>query len=129
MGSDRTAPETLQFARDWAATIGMVPIQVRKEQLGYSIDRFLRATRKEVLRQVADGIILPEEIDKAWMLSYGTDLGPCGMMDIVGFHTTASIEKVDHADSQDPADALPQFLLDMVVRRELGVSASKGFCE
>ena len=129
MGSDRTAPETLQFAQDWAAKIGMVPIQVHKEQLGYAMNRLWRVIKKEVLRQVAQGIILPEEIDKAWMLSYGTEVGPCGMMDIIGLHTVASIEKVYQMDSQDPTDAPPQLLLDMVERGELGVSTGKGFYE
>jgi 3-hydroxybutyryl-CoA dehydrogenase len=127
MGNEETAPETLKFARDWASAIGMVPIQVRKEQLCYSMNRLWRVIKKEVLRQVAEGIVLPEEIDKAWMLSYGMDIGPCGMMDVIGLHTIASIEKVYFEDSKDPADAPPQFLLDMVERGELGVTTGTGF--
>jgi len=129
MGAPETAPETIRFARDWAAAIGMIPIQVRKEQLGYSFNRLWRVIKKEVLRQVAEGVILPDEIDKAWMLTFGTEYGPCGMMDDIGLHSIVAVEKVYHEDSGDAGDAPPEFLLEMVERGELGVGSGKGFYE
>jgi len=123
----QTDAATIKFAQDWAAAIGMIPITTRKEQMGYSFNRLWRVIKKEVLRQVAEGVILPEEIDKAWMLTFGTQYGPCGLMDEIGLHSVAKVEKCYEEDSGDPSDAPPDFLLEMVARGETGISSGKGF--
>ncbi len=127
MTNAETGPATIRFALAWADAIGMVPIQVRKEQLGYAFNRLWRVIKKEVLRQVAEGVILPEEIDRAWMLTFGTPYGPCGLMDKVGLKGICNVENIYYEDSSDPSDAPPQFLIDMVNRGELGIPSGKGF--
>ena len=119
--------ETIAFARQWAAGIGMIPIHTRKEQLGYAFNRLWRVIKKEVLRQVSEGVILPEEIDKAWMLTFGTPYGPCGLMDEIGLKGIRNVERIYHLDSGDPTDAPPAFLDEMIERGETGILAGKGF--
>jgi 3-hydroxybutyryl-CoA dehydrogenase len=63
------------------------------------------------------------------MLTFGTECGPCGMMDDIGLHSIVAVEKVYHEDSGDAGDAPPGFLLEMVERGELGVGSGKGFYE
>ena len=122
-----TASETILFAKAWARAIGMIPVWVRKEQLGYSFNRMWRVIKKEALRQIAQGYSTPQDIDRSWMLSFGVEQGPCGLMDEVGLHSILSIEKVYYQNSNDPADRAPDFLVEMVERGETGLPAGKGF--
>lgn len=127
MAAAATAPETKAFAKAWARAIGMIPIECRKEQLGYSFNRLWRVIKKEVLRQIAEGYATPDSIDRAWMLTFGTDIGPCGIMDEIGLHTVLGIEKVYQQASGDPWDAPPAFLEAMVREGKLGVASGEGF--
>ncbi len=127
MGSKQTASETIQFAKDWSKGIGMVCIHVKKEQLGYSFNRLWRVIKQETLRQLDQGYATPEGIDRAWMLSFGTNAGPCGIMDEIGLHTVLSIENIYYQDSGDERDKPPRILEDMVAAGKLGVLNGQGF--
>jgi 3-hydroxybutyryl-CoA dehydrogenase len=127
MGNPATAPETIAFARAWARAIGMIPLLTRREQMGYSFNRLWRVIKKEVLRQIAEGYTTPHDIDRAWMLAFGTDFGPCGLMDQVGMHSIRKIELAYFHASGDPTDRPPEFLDRMITENELGESTGKGF--
>ena len=127
MTADTVADETIAFAEAWARVIGMVPVRTRKEQLGYSFNRLWRVIKKEVLRQIAEGHATPGDIDRAWMMTFGTEMGPCGLMDDIGLHSVVAVEKVYHEASGDPADPPPDFLVRMVEAGELGVASGSGF--
>ncbi len=127
MGSNETSTETIQFAKDWSKAIGMICIHVKKEQLGYSFNRLWRVIKKETLRQLDQGYTTPEDIDKAWMLSFGTDIGPCGIMDEVGLHTVLSIENIYYQKSGDESDKPPKILEQMVGDGKLGTLRGEGF--
>jgi 3-hydroxybutyryl-CoA dehydrogenase len=111
----------------WARHIGMVPIETRKEQLGYSFNRLWRVIKQEALRQIAEGYATPESIDRAWMLNFGAEIGPCGIMDEIGLHTVLAIERVYHEASGEARDRPPAFLVEMVKAGKLGVVSGQGF--
>jgi 3-hydroxybutyryl-CoA dehydrogenase len=127
MGSIETAAETTAFARAWAKAIGMVPILTRRDTMGYSFNRLWRAIKKEVLQQWGSGQSEPEDLDRAWMLTFGTPYGPFGLMDMVGLKTILKIEEAYLAASGDESDRPPLQLYEMVARGELGVATGKGF--
>lgn len=127
MGGSKTAPETIAFALDWAKAIDMIPILTRTEQMGYSFNRLWRAIKKEVLQQWGRGAGTPEDIDRAWMLTFGMPYGPFGLMDQVGLATILKIEERYFEASGDEADRPPGALYDKVARGELGVATGKGF--
>jgi 3-hydroxybutyryl-CoA dehydrogenase len=127
MGGTETAPQTIAFAIAWAKAIGMVPILTRRENMGYSFNRLWRAIKKEVLSQVGKGYGDPEDIDRAWMLTFGTPYGPFGLMDQVGLATILKIEERYFEASGDESDRPPAMLYAMVERGELGVATGKGF--
>lgn len=129
MTSPATAPATREFALAWARHVGMVVVETRKEQLGYSFNRLWRVIKREALRQVAGGYATAADLDKAWMLAFGTPFGPCGLMDEVGLGSVLAIEKVYFADSGDESDRPPAFLEEMVARGELGAQSGRGFYE
>jgi 3-hydroxybutyryl-CoA dehydrogenase len=127
MGCELTAPKTIEFAKAWAAALGMVVLHVRKDQMGYSHNRLWRAIKQEVLRQIDEGVASPEDIDRGWMLAFGTDIGPCGIMDAVGLATILSVEESYYRDSGKDADHPPQILKAMVAEGNLGIQSGKGF--
>lgn len=127
MTCNKTSSDTISFARDFARAIGMVPILVRKEQLGYSFNRLWRVIKKEVLRQIDQGFSTPEDIDRAWMLMFGTDMGPCGLMDDVGLHTVLAVERIYYEESGEEADRPPASLVELIEHNQLGVTTGSGY--
>ena len=127
MGHPGTDPATIDEAKRFLRRLGLVPIVARREIQGYPTNRIWRAIKKESLHLVAGGYLSAEEIDRAWMLDWGTPIGPCGLMDVVGLDVVRDIENVYYEASGDPSDRPPGFLDRMVERGELGVKSGKGF--
>ncbi|MEM8987194.1 MAG: 3-hydroxyacyl-CoA dehydrogenase NAD-binding domain-containing protein [Pseudomonadota bacterium] len=127
MTCEATLEETVIFAKNWARAIGMIPIWSRKEQLGYSFNRLWRVIKAEVLRQIDQGVTTPHDIDRAWMMAFGTTFGPCALMDKVGLHSVLAVEKIYIDASGDVEGQPPQTLLDYVERGDLGEVSGKGF--
>jgi len=127
MGADAMTPETAAFATAWARHIGMVPVHCRKEQMGYVFNRIWRVIKKEALRQIAEGYADAESIDRAWRLAFGTDFGPCSLMDEIGLGSVLKIEHAYADESGDPADRPPAFLEAWVAEGRLGVASGRGF--
>ncbi len=121
------APGAVTFAQAWARAIGMVPLLCRKEQMGYSFNRLWRAIKKEVLRQIEEGYATPEDIDRAWMLSFDTPMGPCGIMDEISLPSVAKVEHQYALASGDPADEAPAFLHRMIAAGKHGARTGEGF--
>ena len=84
MWNPKTSEATQKAALGWARTLKMVPIVCKKELMGYSFNRVWRAIKKEVLYVTDLGACDPQDIDRAWILSFGTPMGPFGMMDQIG---------------------------------------------
>jgi len=127
MGNAQTAPETIDSVLKFVRDLGLIPILVKKEILGYATNRVWRAVKKEVLFLLNKGHITPEDMDRAWMLDWGTDIGPCGLMDIVGLDVIRDIEMIYYGASGDPTDHPPKLLLDMIAQGKLGVKSGEGF--
>lgn len=128
MGSPETDPtiyqEIVQFARD----IGMVPIQLKKEQPGYILNSllipFLTAGQELWVKGVAD----PHMIDRTWMIATGAPFGPFGILDAVGIRTAYNIllaAEKEHPDAGlETIGAKLKELLDEV---KLGMESGEGF--
>jgi 3-hydroxybutyryl-CoA dehydrogenase len=127
MGGTATTDETMARARHFVRTLGLTPLQVRKESTGFLFNRVWRAIKKECLHLVDDGVASYEDVDRAWMIAVGTPAGPFGLMDIVGLDVVRDIEMLYYRASGDVSDAPPQLLLDKIARGELGLKTGKGF--
>lgn len=127
MGHSQSDPAVLAFAEAWARHLRMVPVRTHKEQMGYAMNRLWRVIKREALRQVAEGITTPADLDRAWMLVFGMPIGPFGIMDEVGLETILHIEERYARAGADPTDHPPQFLHDMVAAGRTGSRAGGGF--
>jgi len=127
MGGSKTAPEIIEAGKAWVRSVGCVPLTVKKEILGFCFNRVWRAIKRETLYMWGNGFVDLRDVDRAWMIFYGTQQGPFGLMDRVGLDVVYDIEMVYYNESKDPKDHPPEALKAMVDRKELGVKTGKGF--
>ena len=127
MWNPKTSEATQKAALRWARTLKMVPIVCKTELMGYSFNRVWRAIKKEVLYVTNLGASDPEDIDRAWILSFGTPMGPFGMMDQIGLDTIQKIEMRYYEASGDVRDKPPKILNDLVAAGHLGEKTGRGF--
>jgi carnitine 3-dehydrogenase len=71
VGGRKTAPETIERAKAFYASIGMKPLVVRKEIDAFIGDRLLEAFWREALWLVHDDVATAEEIDDVVRYSFG----------------------------------------------------------
>ena len=127
MRGTATSDETIERVRQFAQTIGVTPLLVRKESTGFLFNRVWRAIKKETLHLVDDGVASYEDVDRAWMIFTGMPIGPFGLMDMVGLDVIRDIEMVYYKESGDESDLPPKLLLDRIAGGKLGVKAGRGF--
>jgi 3-hydroxybutyryl-CoA dehydrogenase len=105
----------------------LVPLVVRKESTGFVFNRVWRAVKREVLHLVDEGVASPQDVDRAWMVFTGQDLGPFGLMDQIGLDVIRDIEKVYQRESGEERDVPPAYLEEMIQQGNLGEKSGKGF--
>jgi 3-hydroxybutyryl-CoA dehydrogenase len=127
MGGTATTEETMERVRRFVRSLGLTPLLVRKESTGLLFNRVWRAIKKECLHLVDEGVGSYEDLDRAWIIAFGTPVGPFALMDMVGLDVVRDIEMVYYRASGDLSDAPPQLLLDKIARGELGLKTGKGF--
>ncbi len=87
MKHERTSPEVFDEVIEFAKAIAMVPIPLHKEQPGYVLNTLLVPHLKASMQLVVEGITEPQIVDKTWMISTGSPLGPFAFLDIIGPNT------------------------------------------
>jgi len=125
--SERVYDEVVEFAE----SIGMIPLKLRKEQPGYILNSilvpFLEASQTLLMNGVAD----IETIDMTWRLATGAPVGPFQILDVVGIQTAYNILK-NYADTADDPNSEHAKLAAMLKNDYLdkghnGVEAGEGF--
>lgn len=127
MRGTKTTNKALEAAKVFSYSIGVKPLIVLKESTGFVFNRVWRAIKKESLTVADEGVASFEDVDRAWMSLYDTNMGPFGLMDRVGLDVVRDIELVYYGESGNPRDKPPGILLDKISRGELGVKTGKGF--
>jgi 3-hydroxyacyl-CoA dehydrogenase len=124
MGHPGTDPAAYDTVVDFARRIGMVPIELHKEQPGYVVNSlqvpFYQAAQALVVKGVAD----PETVDLAWRTATGAPHGPFQSLDVIGLKTVYNIDASGDEEAQANARYLKEHYLD---EGKLGVSTGEGF--
>ena len=131
MGHPGTDPKVFDQVVEFAKAIGMVPIPIYKEQNGYVLNSLLIPLLDASFELWKNKVADAESIDKTWMISMRTIMGPFGIMDIIGVKTMYNIAKYWGEKLNDPvklenADILKSEFID---KGNLGASTGKGFYE
>lgn len=129
MSQPLTAQNTMDSAAAFVGEMGLVPILVKKEIMGYAHNRLWRAMKKEVLFLINEGHIDAHDMDRAFMLEWNVPIGPCGLMDEIGLDVVRDIEMNYFKATGDPSDRPPRVLTDLVDQGKLGVKSGEGFYE
>jgi len=127
MWNPKTSESTRKAAVAFAKKIKMIPIVCNKELMGYAFNRIWRAVKKEALYVANSGAASPADIDRAWMLIFGTPHGPFGLMDRIGLDSVHKVEMRYYDDSGDERDKPPKILDDLLEKGDRGEKTGKGF--
>ena len=129
MGHPGTSSEVYNQVVEFAQQIGMIPLQLHKEQPGYILNSmlvpFLMSAQFLWVNDVAD----PATIDKTWELATSAPAGPFKILDIVGLDTAYAINNMNPDSKVEGTDIyrLNQRLKAMIDAGETGINAGKGF--
>ena len=77
--------------KEFAKSIRMIPLPIKKEKSGYLLNSMLVPFLLSGMDLLANGISDPESIDKAWTLGTGAPKGPFQIIDVVGLQTAYNI--------------------------------------
>ena len=92
MGHPRTDPHVYEAVVEFARSIGMEPIEIKKEHPAYILNSLLGAWFDSGLDLVLDDIAEPDMVDKTWRIATGAPEGPFQWLDIVGLRTVYNIQ-------------------------------------
>ena len=129
MGHPGTSQEYYDKVVKFAASIGMVPLQLHKEQPGYILNSMLVPFLSAAQGLWANGVSDPETIDLTWRLATSAPAGPFAILDIVGLETAYNINQMKPAAHQEGTTEykIGKLLKEKIDKGETGITAGKGF--
>ncbi|MET0525738.1 MAG: 3-hydroxyacyl-CoA dehydrogenase [Nocardioides sp.] len=126
MGHPGTDPAEFERVLRFAGEIGLVPIPIHKEQHGYIINTLLVPWCNAALDLVVRGVTDAHSVDRTWMITLQTGLGPFGMMDRMGLGVVHHVAQLVASDGPDVARYLDEHFIQA---GRLGVASGHGFYE
>lgn len=124
MGHSETSKQTYEVVVQFARDIGMIPIQLHKEQAGYVLNSLLVPFLSAASALLVDDIARVEDIDNAWKIASGAPKGPFEIYDIVGLMTAYNISSRGSEKQQKFAKLLKEEYID---KGKLGITTGEGF--
>lgn len=91
MVQDQTSQDSFAAVTEFARSIRMIPLPVKKEKAGYLLNSQLIPWLLSGLDLYANGISDPRSIDIAWTMGTGAPKGPFQVFDTVGLTTAYNI--------------------------------------
>jgi len=129
MGHPGTDAVIFDQVVEFARSIGMVPVPIHKEHHGYVLNSLLIPLLSAAGTLYIKGVTDFESIDKTWMISTGSKMGPFGIMDIIGMQTIYDIEMLLGEKFNDKAMLARAefFKSNFIDKGKLGVKSGEGF--
>ena len=132
---EKTTQETFDRAKAFYESLGMKPLNVRKEVDGYIGNRLQEAMWREILYMVRDGIATPKDIDDAIIYGFGIRLafmgtcltfhlggGPGGMAHLLDHFGPTLKDPLSYLIGPDLTPELRQSMIDGVNEETEGKS-------
>lgn len=125
MGTELTSPAAYDTVVEFAADMGMVPIEIKKEKAGYVLNSLLVPFLNAAGELLVDGIADPETVDKTWRIATGAPSGPFQIYDVIGLMTPYNVAM---ADPRPKSQAFAKYLKEEYIDKgKLGVATGEGF--
>jgi 3-hydroxyacyl-CoA dehydrogenase len=129
MGHPGTDTAVFEGLLEFAEEIGLVPIPIRKEQSGYIINSLLVPWVTAALELLVRGVSDVQSIDRTWMITMRSGIGPFGMMDRMGLGVVHHVaELLGESDPSSQALDYARYLDEHLIQKgHLGVASGQGF--
>jgi 3-hydroxyacyl-CoA dehydrogenase len=130
MAHPGTTRDTLTAVTEFSIEIGQVPLPVRKEQNGYILNSWLMPLLTASLALVVDGVSTHQDVDRSFLIANrGCQLGPFGIMDMVGMRTCHHVAHHWGTIKNDPQMLANAAYLksNMLEDGRLGMESGEGF--
>lgn len=129
MGHPGTDPAVFDQLLTFAGEIGLVPIPIRKEQNGYIINSLIVPWCFAAVDLLVRGVSDFESIDRTWMITLQTGIGPFGMMDRMGLGVVHHVAKlIGETTSNSQALEYARYIDEHYIQKgRLGVATGQGF--
>ncbi len=124
MGHPGTSPEAFKAVSQFASDIGMVPIEIHKEQPGYVLNSLLVPLLRAAGQLLVNGIADPEAIDNTWKIGTKSPRGPFEIFDIIGLNTVYAVSSTPGSGQENFAAYVKERYLD---KGKLGITTGEGF--
>jgi len=127
MGHPGTDPAVFERVLAFAGEIGLVPIPVRQEQEGYLSNSLLVPWCTAALDLVVRGVSDFQSIDRTWMITVSSGIGPFGMMDRMGLGVVHHVAELLAAHDTGAAEYARYLDERFIQQGHLGVASGQGF--
>ena len=129
MGHPGTDPAVFERVLKFAEEIGLVPIPIRKEQNGYIINSLIVPWCTAALDLLVRGVSDFQSIDRTWMITLQSGMGPCGMMDRMGLGVVYHVAKlIGETTPNTQALEYARYVDEHFIQKgRLGVASGQGF--
>ena len=129
MGHPGTDQAAFERVLEFAGEIGLVPIPIRKEQSGYIINSLLVPWCTAALELLVRGVSDVQSIDRTWMITLQSPMGPFGMIDRMGLGVVYHVAKlIGETTPNTRALESAEYLDKHFIQKELlGVTSGEGF--
>ncbi len=129
MGHPGTDPAVFERVVTFAEEIGLVSIPIRKEQNGYIINSLIVPWCTAALDLLVRGVSDFQSIDRTWMITLRSGIGPFGMMDRMGLGVVYHVATlIGETTSNTGALESARFLDEQFIRHgHFGVASGRGF--
>lgn len=127
MGHAETDENIAQQVIEFARSIGMIPLHVKKEQPGYILNSLLVPFLSAGETLWATGVADPETIDKTWMIATGAPMGPFAILDVVGIHTAYNIVQAEAQIDPSKQPLVDKLKTEFLDQGKTGQGSGEGF--
>ncbi|WP_125583315.1 3-hydroxyacyl-CoA dehydrogenase [Levilactobacillus cerevisiae] len=129
MGHPGTDEAVYQQVVAFAHQIGMVAIQLHKEQSAYVLNAILVPFIDAALMLWVHGVADPTAIDRAWMVATGAPMGPFGILDEIGLRNAYTVMLAASTESGKGGlvDVAHKLKIEMLDQNKLGLESNQGF--
>jgi len=129
MKHEGTSAEVFDTVVEFAKSIGLVPIPIYKEQPGYVLNSLLVPWLTAAQALYFDDVADFKSIDKTWMISTGSPIGPFGILDIVGMQTLYNVLLLQYKQTGDEAFIKRAQIIkeEYIDKGKMGIATGEGF--
>jgi 3-hydroxyacyl-CoA dehydrogenase len=124
-----TRDDVVNLTRHLMERVGKIPVMVLKEVPGFIVNRIQGAMEREIDYLIDEGIVSPEDLDRAAKASYGFRLaciGPMEAEDMIGLDTALRVSTSIYKTLSNKTTPSPT-LAEKVARGELGQKSGMGW--